>query len=354
MTSDCVDGVRAGMNKTWRENAAFLIIDDQEYNISLLERILGRAGFSNLRSTTNPNELKSLFIEVQPDIILLDLHMPEMDGFEALQMINALKAEGTYLPVLMLTADVTKEAKKRALHEGANDFLTKPFDRTEVVLRIDNLLRSRFYHLQLQDQNDLLEQRVRKRTLELEQAKHEILQVLGRTAEFRDDETGQHTQRVGQLAGKLGAALGMTAHEVELLELATPLHDIGKIGIPDEILLKPGRFTPEEFEQMKLHTKIGATILEGSLFPVLQLAKTIALSHHEKWDGTGYPNGLKGEEIPLVGRIVAIADFFDALTHERPYKRVWSVEEALAEIRKQSGAHFDPRVVNAFLSIQKE
>lgn len=341
------------MNESWRQNASFLIIDDQEYNISLLERILNRAGYTNLHSTTNPLQLQTLFHEVQPDIILLDLHMPELDGFAALQQIKELNQEGEYIPVLVLTADVTQEARKRALHEGANDYLTKPFDRTEVVLRIHNLLRTRFYHLQMQEQNHDLEQRIRVRTFELEQAKKEILQVLSRTAEFRDDETGQHTLRVGQLAGKLGAALGMTQQEVELLEMATPLHDIGKIGIPDGILLKPGRFTPEEFEQMKMHTKIGATILEGSLFPVLQLAKTIALTHHEKWNGTGYPCGLSGEEIPLPGRIVALADFFDALTHERPYKRAWTVDEALEEIKKQSGAHFDPRVVDAFLAIME-
>ncbi|NEW07434.1 response regulator [Paenibacillus sp. SYP-B3998] len=342
------------MDVTWKKSANFLLVDDQAYNISLLDRILRRAGFSNIHATTDPKQLNDLFDEVKPDLILLDLHMPEMDGFEALKLLKSRVHEGNYLPILVLTADVTQEAKKEALHLGAHDFLTKPLDKTEVVLRINNLLKTRFYHLQLQNHNQRLEQQVQERMLELEQAKMEILQLLGRTSEFRDDQTGQHTQRVGRMAKEIADALGLPFKEVRLIERATPLHDLGKIGIPDDILLKPGRFTPEEFEHMKTHTTIGASILEGSLFPVLQLARTIALSHHEKWDGTGYPQGLKGEEIPLAGRIVAIADFYDALTHERPYKQAWSQEEALTEILKQRGIHFDPKVVDAFISTLKK
>lgn len=341
------------MDEVWIQSANFLVIDDQEYNISLLERILRRAGFSNVHCTTDPKRLVTLFDEVQPDIILLDLHMPEIDGFAALKLLKERVLESNYLPIVVLTADVTPEAKKEALHLGAHDFLTKPLDKTEVVLRINNLLKTRFYHLQLQNQNERLEQRVQERTAKLEQAKLEILELLGRTSEFRDDQTGQHTLRVGRIAKEIATSLGLPQHEAELIERATPLHDLGKIGIPDEILLKPGRFTSEEFEYMKTHTTIGASILEGSLFPVLQLARTIALSHHEKWDGTGYPSGLSGEEIPLAGRIVAIADFYDALTHERPYKRAWSVEEALTEIQKQRGIHFDPQIVDAFMGIMR-
>lgn len=339
------------MDEHWNHNAKFLIVDDQEYNISLLQRILTRAGYTNLVATTNPLELESLYAEHRPDIVLLDLHMPEMDGFTALQCLREWTPEGEYLPILVLTADVTPEAKKRALHEGANDFIAKPFDRTEVVLRIQNFLATRFYHLQLQERNHDLEQRVRERTKELELAQAEILDVLGRTAEYRDDETGQHTKRVGELSERIALGMGLAPEEANLIGRAAPLHDIGKIGIPDGILLKPGRFTPEEFAKMKEHADIGALILQGSVFPVLQTAGIIALSHHEKWNGTGYPQGLSGEDIPLAGRIVAIADFFDALTHERPYKRAWTQEEAIAEIRAQSGQHFDPRVVEAFLSV---
>lgn len=339
------------MDIHWNHSAKFLIVDDQEYNISLLERILTRAGYTNLVTTTNPLELEALYAEHRPDIVLLDLHMPEMDGFTALQYLRKWTPEGEYLPILVLTADVTPEARTRALHEGANDFIAKPFDRTEVVLRIQNFLATRFYHLQLQVRNQDLEQRVRERTRELELAQAEILDVLGRTAEYRDDETGQHTKRVGDLSERIALGMGLSADEAALIGRAAPLHDIGKIGIPDGILLKPGRFTPGEFAKMKEHADIGALILHGSVFPVLQAAGIIALTHHEKWNGTGYPRGLSGEDIPLAGRIVALADFYDALTHERPYKRAWTNEEAIAEIKAQSGEHFDPRVVEAFLSI---
>ncbi|MHA6480869.1 HD domain-containing phosphohydrolase [Paenibacillus sp. strain BS8-2] len=339
------------MDVQWNRNAKFLIVDDQEYNISLLIRILTRAGYTNLVTTTNPLEVESLFAEHQPDIVLLDLHMPEMDGFTVLERLREWKPESEYLPILVLTADVTPEAKKRALHEGASDFISKPFDRTEVVLRIQNFLATRFYHLKLQERNYNLEQRVRERTQELEMAQAEILDVLSRTAEYRDDETGHHTKRVGDLAERIALSMGLLPEEATLIGRAAPFHDIGKIGIPDGILLKPGRFTPEEFAKMKEHADIGANILQGSVFPVLQTAGVIALTHHEKWNGTGYPQGLSGEAIPLAGRIVALADFYDALTHERPYKQAWTPAEALKEIKLQSGQHFDPNVVEAFLRL---
>ncbi|MBO9609523.1 MAG: response regulator [Paenibacillaceae bacterium] len=339
------------MNSDWSKRASILIVDDQEYNIGLLERILKRAGFDYLTSTTDPFQIEKLLHRRLPDIVLLDLHMPGMDGFEALRLIRGMQEEGSYLPVLVLTADVTPEAKQKALHEGANDFLTKPFDKTEVVLRIENLLNTRRLHLELQHHNSLLEERVLERTLDLEKAKFEILQLLARASEFRDDMTGQHTQRVGWLSGAIARELGLSPADAELVRLAAPLHDLGKIGIPDDILLKPGRFTPSEFDQMKLHTSIGASILEGSFFAVLKVAYEIALYHHERWDGSGYPKGLAGDEIPLVARIVALADFYDALTHARPYKTAWTQEAAVAEIRKQRGAHFDPLVVDAFLRV---
>lgn len=336
------------MEKT---TARILMVDDQEYNLSLLERILRRAGFAQLRSTMNPMEIRSLLETFDPDIVLLDMHMPGLDGIEAMALIHEHAGTDGYLPVLMLTADMTPEAKQRGLQAGVNDFLTKPYDRTEVVLRINNLLKTRFLHLQLQQQNNTLEDRVQARTSELQRAKEEILQLLGRAAEYRDDMTGQHTQRVGLLSGMLAERLGLSPLEVEQIRMAAPLHDIGKIGVPDEILLKPDRFEPAEFDRMKTHTTIGADILLGSSFAVLKLAGIIALSHHEKWDGTGYPNGLRGEEIPLEARIVALADFYDALTHERPYKRAWTPEETREEVVRQRGAHFDPQVVDAFLDL---
>lgn len=334
---------------SWTD-ARILILDDQEYNVSLLKRMLTRAGFVSLYGETDPVRLKPLLEDIKPDIVLLDLHMPGMDGVEALETIRRGEG-GEEVPVLMLTADTTAEAKQRALQAGANDFLTKPFDRMEVVLRINNLLRTRQLHLQLKLHMDQLEEKVAARTEELQRAKLEMLQLLGRAGEYRDDMTGQHTQRVGQLSWRIALELGCSAEHADQIRKAAPLHDIGKIGIPDDVLLKPGRFTPEEFEQMKAHTIIGGRILEGSSFGTLRLARVIAQSHHEKWDGTGYPQGLKGEEIPPEARIVALADFYDALTHERPYKRAWTPEEAIAEVLAQSGRHFDPQVVEAFLRL---
>jgi putative two-component system response regulator len=335
--------------------AKILIVDDQEYNISLLERILRRADFKQLFSTMNPRLIESMLVEVDPDIVLLDLHMPGMDGLQVLKLIRERSGEdSSYLPVLVLTADMTPEAKQQVLQAGANDFLTKPYDRTEVILRIHNLLKTRYLHLELQQYNSKLEERVRERTEELEKAKFEILQLLGRASEYRDDMTGQHTQRVGRLSGLIAGRLGIPEQQINMIRMAAPLHDIGKIGIPDELLLKPGRFEPHEFERMKTHTTIGASILEGSFFMILKLAGIIAQAHHEKWDGSGYPHALKGVEIPIEARIVALADFYDALTHERPYKRAWTPQEALDEVVKQRGIHFDPQIVDIFIEMFNE
>ncbi|RAV23135.1 HD domain-containing phosphohydrolase [Paenibacillus contaminans] len=331
-----------------------LIVDDQAYNITLLERILVRAGFKHIYSIQDPRSITVSFTEIDPDIVLLDMHMPEMDGLEVLRFIREQNEPDEFFPVLMLTADVTPEAKQKGLQAGVNDYLTKPYNRTEVILRIHNLLKTRQLYLQIQQHKSHLEERVRERTEELQKAKIEILQLLGRASEYRDDMTGRHTLRVGKLSGLIAGRLGLSEDHADMVRMAAPLHDIGKIGIPDQILLKPGRFEPGEFEQMKAHTRIGASILEESSFAVLKLACIIAKSHHEKWDGTGYPEGLKEEGIPIEARIVALADFYDALTHERPYKRAWSQEEAVAEVKKQCGFHFDPKVVDAFLGLYEE
>ena len=334
--------------------AEILVVDDQQNNIDLLERILQRAGYCNLTSTTDPCQVRTLYTKVQPDLIILDLHMPQMDGFAVLEQLMTQIPQGTYLPILMLTADIAPEAKQRALANGAKDFLTKPFNRVETLLRIKNLLETRFLHLQIQQQNLMLEEKVRERTHKLEQAQLEILQRLARAAEYRDDTTGQHTQRVGETAAHLAEALGLPAIEVEMIRWGAPLHDVGKIAIPDLILLKEGKLTPVEFEVMKSHTTIGGALLGESQFPILQIAEQIALTHHERWDGQGYPYGLRAEAIPLVGRIVSVADVFDALTHERPYKAAWSVDEAVAELQRQKGHQFDPDVVDAFVQVIEE
>jgi len=330
--------------------ARILIVDDQPSNVLLLEGILDEEDYTDYRSLTDSRQTQGVFLEYEPDLILLDLQMPYLDGFEVMKQLRTCIRAGDFLPILVLTADITSEAKRRALSEGAMDFLTKPFDAMEVILRIRNLLQTRVLHLQLQNQNQILDQKVHERTSELEETQIEILERLALAAEYRDDATGEHTKRVGQTSGQLAHALGLPTSEVELIRRAAPLHDVGKIAIPDSILLKPGKLTPEEFKQMKTHTTLGAKMLSGGRFPLLQMAEEIALTHHERWDGTGYMM-LQSEAIPIAGRIVAVADVFDALTHERPYKHAWPQQEAIEEIKRQSGQHFDPQVAKAFLKL---
>lgn len=332
-----------------RATSRILIIDDTPSNCLLLEMILEQEGFSDIRSISDPREAVSTYQGFRPDIILLDLHMPHMSGLE---VITALQAEirQAYLPILMLTADVTEDAKLQALSLGAKEFLGKPFNATEVVLRINNLLDTRNFYKRLQLQNAQLEERVLERSQQLEQAKVETLERLALAAELRDDDTGQHTQRVGRVSALLAAALGLPDDKVELIRRAAPLHDIGKIATPDSILLKNGPLTQVEWEVMKRHTSDGARLLSNSKDPALRLAHVIACTHHERWDGSGY-GGIAGDDIPLEGRIVAIVDVFDALTHQRPYKEAWSLDRAIAEITSQSGRQFDPYVVEAFLEV---
>jgi putative two-component system response regulator len=335
-----------------QQHAKILIIDDEPANVRLLERLLQQEGFASLETATDPRQALPLYTEFKPDLILLDLHMPHLDGFAVMNQLRPRIPEGEFLPILVLTADVATEAKLQALSMGAVDFLTKPLDHAEVRLRIRNLLQTRFLYKEVQHQKSILEDKVRERTADLERAQLEALERLALAAEFRDDETGQHTQRVGVRSAMLAKAMGLSPDLVEQIRRAAPLHDVGKIGIPDAILRKPGKLTPEEFELMKTHTTIGAKILSGSGSPLLQMAEEIALTHHERWDGTGY-SGLSGETIPLTGRIVALADVFDALTNDRIYRQAVPLEEALAEIERQRGGHFDPRMVDAFLRITR-
>jgi putative two-component system response regulator len=328
-----------------------LIVDDQEVNARLLELMLGRQGFTSVRSLSDPFQVMATFIEYRPDIILLDLMMPGLDGFAIMNLLHDHTADGVFLPILVLTADVTPETRRRALELGAKDFLTKPFDPIEVVLRLKNLLETRLLYLQLQERNQHLNSQVERGLRDLDEAQTEVILRLSQAAEYRDEDTGQHTQRVGQLAALIAQSLGLDDEQVELIRRAAPLHDIGKIAIPDQILRKPGRLTVEEFEHMKEHALIGARLLKGSRFPLLQTAYEIALYHHERWDGTGYPHAMEGATIPLTARIVAVADAFDALIHERPYKRAWSVEEAINELQSCSGTRYDPQVIEALIKV---
>ena len=335
------------MKETMRD-ARILVVDDAEPVVEILCEILGLEGYRDVVPIVDPHEALREVERLEPDLVLLDLHMPGLNGFEVMAEINARFGPLTYLPVLVLTADLTPEARPRALMSGAKDFLTKPFDSSEVVVRVRNLLETRLLHLALRDENAMLEMTVTERTRELERMRVEVLHRLALAAEFRDDGTLRHTRRVGSTAAVIARRLGIDPLGAETLARAAQLHDVGKIGIPDSILLKRGRLDVPEYERVKEHTVIGARILSENRFDLLRTAEEIALTHHERWDGGGYPHGLRGDEIPLVGRIVALADVLDALLHERPYKPAWTVDRALREIRAQSGRQFDPDVVAAF------
>jgi putative two-component system response regulator len=335
-------------------DARILIVDDQESNVTLLEMMLARQGYANVTSTTDSAETVTIFEHEPPDLLLLDLQMPHPDGFEVMDLIQRWTTSETYVPVLVLTADASHATRLRALDSGARDFVPKPFDFVEVTLRIRNLLQTRKLQLELQALNETLEARVRRRTHELEEARTEAFQRLGMVAEYRDDVTRQHARRVGITSGILAAELGLDPTLVDVIERIAPLHDIGKIAIPDAILLKSGKLTDDEFALMRTHVTIGQQMLAGSSSPVLQVAAEIALSHHERWDGRGYPAGLAGEAIPITGRIVALADAFDAMTHDRPYKGAMPRAEAVAEIERCAGSHFDPAVVAAFARLDHQ
>lgn len=330
-----------------------VVVDDEPSNVALLERILEWGGFRRVTGFGDPSVALQTCLAQPPDLIILDLHMPRMDGFKLITSFRLAMERSEYFPIVVYTADISNETRMRALELGASDFLTKPGEATEIMLRVRNLLETRHLHRKLKEHNKELDLLIRERTSELEDARLDALERLAMAAEFRDDDTGQHARRVGWLSGEIARRLNTNDVEPEAIELAAPLHDIGKIGIPDAVLLKPDKLLPEEFEVIKTHTTIGAKILGGSNSQVLKLAAAIALTHHEKWNGSGYPLGLVGEQIPLAGRIVAVADVFDALTHERPYKRAWTQSAASDHIKGLSGTEFDPAVVEAFLCLRR-
>jgi putative two-component system response regulator len=331
------------MSHTPFTHARILIVDDQPANVALLESLLERWDYDNVIATTDSSEVVRLCREEEPDLVLLDLHMPAPDGFEVLELLGHLTAGPARLPVLVLTADMAPGARNRALSLGARDFVSKPFDLTEVQLRVANLLEMRRLQVELLDQNESLAARVRERTRDLEEARFEVLDRLALAAEYRDDDTQEHARRIGRTSGLIAERLGLRPEIRELLVRGAPLHDVGKIGIPDSILLKPARLTAEEFDVMKGHARIGAELLGGGRSPVLQLAREIALTHHERWDGTGYPSGLAGDLIPMAGRIVSVADVFDALTHTRPYKQAWPIDQAVRGSATAAGDSSTPR-----------
>jgi putative two-component system response regulator len=334
-------------------DAKILIVDDEQGNIHVLERMLSAVGYHNITSTTDSRSTPDLYQSMHPDLILLDIKMPGFSGFDVMNALRTLEKE-SYLPILVLTAQLDNETRLKAIKAGAKDFVNKPFIMEEMLARINNLLEVRMLHNSVCSEKKSLETKVVESSQELHQYQVEIIHRLARAAEYRDNETGMHVIRISKLCERLARGLGLNDHECHLIRHASPMHDIGKIGIPDHILLKPGKLTAEEWTIMKTHSDIGALILSGSESEFLQMAEIIAGSHHERWDGSGYPRGLKGKEIPQVSRIVTVCDVFDALTSDRPYKKAWSVEDAVTEMENQSGKLFDPHVLRVFITLLPE
>ena len=323
-----------------------LLVDDEEASLVLVRGILERAGYENVVSCDQPQRAVEYFIQERPDLVVLDQHMPHRDGLQVLGDLRPLLPDA--FPILMVTGDMRPELRDAALAGGAKDFLNKPGNPGETRLRIRNLLESRYYQKELQQQNERLEQAVRQRTQELEHSQLEMLVRLARAAEYRDDDTGEHTWRIAQLSGAIARRMGLPASRVEMLMRAARLHDVGKITVPDHILLKPGGLSEEEFAVVRGHAKAGAELLSGSRSATIRMAESIALTHHERWDGTGYPQGLHGDRIPLEARIVAVADAFDAMTHDRAHRAALPMSTAIEEIIIGAGRQFDPQVVKAF------
>lgn len=325
-----------------------LIIDDEPGVVSTLGKILKAAGFRYIESTTDPTQVSYLYLTFKPDVLILDLHMPKLDGLAVLKQLKALELD-SFVPVLMLTGERSFSVKVQSLGAGARDFMEKPFPPLEAVARVRNLVEfSQNRRLRILE-NDRLEAEVLERSARHRQEQFEIIGRLSRAAEYRDDPSGQHVQRVVKLSRFLAEKCEESKLFAQLLGEASSLHDLGKIGISEAILGKPGELTAEERRAMQLHVPLGAQMLSGSDNDLLILAREIILSHHERWDGTGYPDGLAGQAIPLSGRIVALADSFDAMICRRPYKAALSLAEAAAEIKQNQGRQFDPALCEAFL-----
>lgn len=356
------------------QTARILIIDDEAINVRLMEKCLRHAGYQHVLGYNDSATAFQVIADQRPDVVLCDVYMP-VSGMEILRRVLA-DPDLCNTPMLMVTASDDEALRTEALEAGATELLTKPIRATELLPRVKNALLVRAHVLHWQSQSQTLEQLVRQQTGELVASRLELIHCLARLAEYRDNETGRHVVRVGRYSGLLARQLGLDQESVELIEHAAPLHDIGKIGIPDSILLKEGKLTPDEYECMQRHVVLGKrafepmssgeweilrghTVLGDKMVnigrsPLLIMAAQIALTHHERWDGNGYPIGLAGEEIPLCGRIVAVADVFDALSSKRPYKPAFSIDKSFQIIEESRGTHFDPMVVDAFQKIRDQ
>lgn len=326
-----------------------LIVDDTEINLILFSALVKKLENCVAHSFSDPRAGLAYVTENPVDLVIVDYMMPDLDGLEFIRRLRLVPGRES-VPVLMITANDQKQIRYRALDSGANDFLTKPVDKIEFLARANNMLTLSDARKKLDDRAAWLADEVRKATAEVVARERETVVRLCHAAEYRDPETGAHILRMAHFSKLIAAGLGLSVEDQELLLEAAPLHDIGKVGIADKILLKPGRLDVEEFEVMKQHAVFGYELLKGSSSRVLQAGAEIARGHHEKYDGSGYPLGLKGEEIPIFSRIVAVADVFDALTSERPYKKAWTLEASVDLLVSGSGIHFDPQCVQAFLN----
>ncbi len=333
--------------------ARILVVDDERTSLILMDRLLRASGYCNIVLIQDPRGVMSACREAPTDLILLDIQMPCLTGFEIIEQFAALRDPLTP-PILVLTAQLGRGEMLRALEAGAQDVIRKPFDQAEVAARVSNMLNVQLAHRMLHDQKDALERLVHERTRQIRDTRLQVVQRLGRAAEYRDNETGRHILRISHVSALLARALGWDENQCEVMLHASPMHDVGKLGVPDSVLLKPGSLTPDEWRLMRAHTLIGGDILGGDDSELLLMAREIALNHHEKWDGSGYPRGLAGEAIPATGRIVALADVFDALTSVRPYKKAWEVDAALQWIHENVGKHFDPSFSAAFFQLVPE
>lgn len=330
-----------------------VIVEDTPVNLVLMQSLVKRLGDHDCKAFSEPELGLEWCLSEAPDLIIVDYMMPVMDGLTFIRHCRA-NEQLKHRPILMVTAAADREIRYAALDAGATDFLTKPIDRNEFNPRVRNMLSLRASMIAETRRADELALEVRKATEEIYQRERETVMRLAKAAEFRDPETGSHILRMANYTAAIARQLGMPRAMVEQLLLAAPMHDVGKLATPDHILLKPGRLTPEELVIMRQHAAIGYEILKNSSSPVLKLAAEIALSHHERFDGQGYPAGLAKDHIPISGRIVAVADVFDALTSERPYKPAWDIEQAKAHLLAGSGGHFDPACIDAFIAAWEE
>lgn len=337
----------------FKQARLFVVVADEAELTSIIE-VLETAEFREIESTSEPAKAVAMLAKFGPDLIVLDLDTPGGDGLEVLQRLKLAVPGGVSLPILGLTSDEDPTARRRALIEGANDVLLKPLDATDMLAAFRNLLEIRFLSLQLAGGSKLdalVDQVARQRTQALEQQQLELLMRFAQATEFRATERGVHAEGVQMMSMMLARVLGLPDDQAKLIGKAALLHDIGRVGVSHEVLDKPGRLTQEEYEEVKAHAKIGGELLADANSPLLWLAEQVARYHHERWDGTGY-EGLSGDQIPVAARIVAVADAFDALTHDRPYRKALAVEKAIEEIKAERGHQFDPTVVDAFLGMQ--